>query len=89
VHRTVLADRSCTTANVAVDKSNYWVPQLYRKGPDGRLTIAPLQYANTYYQVRRTGTEDVYEFPPGFRMLAGNPFRTTFNKSDPNQDAVR
>ena len=39
--------------------------------------------------VRRTGTEPVYEFPPGFRMVAGNPSRGTFNTSDPAQDAVR
>jgi hypothetical protein len=37
----------------------------------------------------RTGDEPVYEFPPGFRMLAGDPNRRTFDESDPAQDAVR
>lgn len=37
---------------------------------------------------RRTGKEPVYEFPPGFRMLAGNASRHTFDSSDPRQAAV-
>jgi hypothetical protein len=45
------------------------------------LHPAPLIY--------RTGDEPVYEFPPGFRMLAGDPNRRTFDESDPAQDAVR
>jgi hypothetical protein len=37
----------------------------------------------------RTGQEPVYEFPPGFRMLAGDQNRRTLDLSDPAQDAVR
>ena len=43
----------CTTANVAIDKSNYWVPQLYRKYGNGSVIPAPLSYVNSYYQMRR------------------------------------
>ncbi|KAL7421978.1 hypothetical protein Q5752_003750 [Cryptotrichosporon argae] len=72
----------CTTANINIDKSSYWAPQLYRKYDNGSLGIVPMTYANTYED------EDIYEFPPGFRMMAGNPGRTTFNNSDPTNLAV-
>ena len=39
----------CTSANVAVDFSNYWAPQLYRKADNGSLSLVKLTYANTYY----------------------------------------
>lgn len=38
---------SCTTANVNVDMSNYWMPSLYRKQGDGTFKHAGLSYANT------------------------------------------
>ncbi|CAD6573504.1 MAG: hypothetical protein TREMPRED_000836 [Tremellales sp. Tagirdzhanova-0007] len=91
----------CTTGNVGVDKSSYWIPQMYRKFSDG-FTLIPLSYANTYYEVSirhlsyalrlfllSTGDEPVYEFPPGFRMLAGDATRSTFNASDPSNQAIR
>lgn len=38
---------------------------------------------------RRQEDEPTYEFPPGFRMLAGDPDRRTIDLDDPAQDAVR
>ncbi|OCF34157.1 hypothetical protein I316_04107 [Kwoniella heveanensis BCC8398] len=79
----------CTTANVAVDKSSYWAPNLYRKRSDGKFDLVKMNRANTYYLVRRgSQTETINEFPPGFRMLAGNPNRITYNASDYTNTAI-
>ncbi|WVF67212.1 hypothetical protein IAT40_001960 [Kwoniella sp. CBS 6097] len=79
----------CTTANVAVDKSSYWAPNLYRKRSDGKFDLVKMNRANTYYLVRRgSQTEKIYEFPPGFQMLAGNPNRITYNASDYTNMAI-
>lgn len=37
----------CTTANIAVDQSNYWVPQMYNKNDNGSYSLAGLSYVNT------------------------------------------
>ncbi|KAK4688715.1 hypothetical protein P7C73_g1402, partial [Tremellales sp. Uapishka_1] len=79
---------TCTTADISADKSHYWTPTLYRKSADG-VKLVDLQYVNTYYEMRRTGEEPVYEFPPGFRMLAGSPYRTTYNDTDLTNTAIR
>ncbi|WVN91183.1 uncharacterized protein L203_106440 [Cryptococcus depauperatus CBS 7841] len=77
-----------TTANVNVDHSNYWVPQLYRKKGNG-FELVKMNGANTYYLMRRSGDDEkVYAFPKGFRMLAGDPSRTTYNKSDYTNAAI-
>ncbi|EIW67152.1 hypothetical protein TREMEDRAFT_65020 [Tremella mesenterica DSM 1558] len=76
-------------AHVSIDKSNYWAPQLYRHNENGTFSLVKFKGSNTYYETRRYEQEPIYEFPPGFRMLAGNPWTTTFNESDPAQQAVR
>jgi len=78
----------CTTANVDVDHSNYWIPQLYNKFANGTVKVAGLSYANTYYQMRRNGQEPVYEFPPGFRMLAGSASRNDLDLNDREDQAI-
>jgi hypothetical protein len=39
--------------------------------------------------IHRGKDEPVYEFPPGFRMMAGDANRRTLDVSDPAQDAIR
>ncbi|WVW79154.1 hypothetical protein I302_101120 [Kwoniella bestiolae CBS 10118] len=79
----------CTTANIAIDHSNYWIPQLYRKRDDGQFDLVKMNRANTYYLMRRgSQNEQVYDFPPGFRMVAGNPSRTTYNASNYADKAI-
>ncbi|OCF44434.1 hypothetical protein I317_01694 [Kwoniella heveanensis CBS 569] len=79
----------CTSANVDVDKSSYWTPQLYRKKDSGGVELVKMNRVNTYYFIRRTGpTEPINEFPPGFKMLAGYPFRSTFDANDPTNAAI-
>lgn len=65
----------CTSINVAADKSNYWIPQLYFINANGTDTL--LKH-NTiiYYEVGNGGTDEkVVPFPPGFRMISGSAQR--------------
>ena len=72
----------CTTIGDAAgngnaqDKSIYWHPALYMEASDGSGYIkVPTNGHKMYYQDAGTGTKrNPFEFPHGFRMLAGNPF---------------
>ncbi|WVW81296.1 hypothetical protein I302_103287 [Kwoniella bestiolae CBS 10118] len=72
---------TCTTASVSVDKSNYWIPQLYYYNPSGKNYQAiPVSYVNTYYLPRYSpGEKTVRAFPDGLRMISGDPNRKTFD----------
>ena len=82
---------SCTTAPVTVDKSNYWIPQLYYYKPDtAEYTMVPVAYMNAYY-LNRPGThpnDTVSAFPDGLRMLSGNPEARSFDPSYPYSHAI-
>lgn len=47
----VLLDSNCTTAKIANDFSNYWVPALFFQDPSdqSKFTKVPLFYMNVYY----------------------------------------
>lgn len=77
----------CQSGNVDVDFSNYWAPQLYRK-QDGGFKLIELSYSNTYYIVRRQPNEPIHEFPPGFRMMAGDASRSSLDTEDRAQAAI-
>ncbi len=77
-----LQKATCTTVGDAsgkgnkADKSIYWHPALYMEAKDGSgyLRIPTLGH-KFYYKNAGTGTpREPFEFPHGFRMLAGNPF---------------
>ncbi|KAL8690092.1 MAG: hypothetical protein Q9224_004488 [Gallowayella concinna] len=66
---------SCTSVDIIPDKSNYWMPNLYFH-KDGKFTHVP-EYSpkhKIYYKYGDTGRPgaDRSEFPPNFRMMAGN-----------------
>lgn len=45
-----LLKSKCTSAKIANDKSNYWVPSLWFQSPtNGTLYKVPLFYMNVYY----------------------------------------
>lgn len=77
-----LQQADCTTVGDAAgngnaqDKSIYWHPALYMEASDGSGYIkVPTNGHKMYYQDAGTGTKrNPFEFPHGFRMLAGNPF---------------
>jgi len=93
---TLLAS-SCSSCEVAQDKTNYWFPKLYfhdkqnntfEEVADGGLLI--------YYQNRgdldpSNGGPGLTAFPPGFRMITGNPVLRSnkFPVGDANQDQLR
>jgi len=81
-----------TTCDKAIDHSNYWVPQMYHFRSDNMWEIVPFAVTAVYYQKRacdykpgiKTCDKSVVPlaFPDGFRMVAGDPTRRTFNESD-------
>lgn len=60
----------------ADDNSIYWHPALYMEASNGTGYIkVPTNGHKLYYKNAGTGTpRSPFEFPHGFRMLAGNPF---------------
>jgi len=79
----------CTTAPVTVDKSNYWIPQMYYYNPaDQSYQAIPVAYMNAYYLPRAGKDGIVKAFPDGLRMLSGTPNRRDFDPSDPYDKAI-
>jgi len=80
---------SCTTCSITIDKSAYWIPDLYYQWPNGSLTLVPNGGLTVYYLARAgTGNQtnpNYQAFPPGFRMTSGYPFRRSYNGSVPEQ----
>ncbi|KAH7009112.1 uncharacterized protein B0I36DRAFT_258195 [Microdochium trichocladiopsis] len=72
----LLRNSKCTTAKIARDFSNYWVPQLFF-AKDGSFQKVSMYYMNVYYFFDKTH-DDLVPFPPGLKMLVGDA-----NKRDP------
>ncbi|KAF4991656.1 hypothetical protein FGRMN_7668 [Fusarium graminum] len=78
---------TCTTCKAREDLSNYWVPNLYYRAPDGTFEDVPQVGGMLVYYLQRSDPKDPeYEkgllaFPEGFQMLAGNPFLRSFNNT--------
>ncbi|KAE8144702.1 hypothetical protein BDV25DRAFT_171181 [Aspergillus avenaceus] len=87
-----------TTCAVAIDKSNYWIPQLYHRRPDGSFEIVKHEGTAIYYFKRAChyaadktsceGTEYPRAPPAGLRMVAGDMLLRTYNDSDITQRAI-
>ncbi|BFZ58725.1 hypothetical protein PYCC9005_005790 [Savitreella phatthalungensis] len=74
----------CTTCQIAQDKSAYWVPNLYfYSTATGKYTSVNQLGGMTVYYIQRYGYngEQLYAFPDGFRMLAGNPLKRSYDGS--------
>jgi hypothetical protein len=77
---------TCTTCSLReVDLSAYWHPDLYYNWGNGSLSLVPKGGLTVYYLARSgTGAQANPKwkaFPPGFRMISGNPFRRTFDQN--------
>ncbi|OBT89611.1 hypothetical protein VE02_01762 [Pseudogymnoascus sp. 03VT05] len=78
---------TCSSCTVTKDFSNYWVPNLYYKGPDGSFTsVDQVGGALIYYLQRADPLDPEYDqgllaFPEGFRMLAGDPMLRSFTNT--------
>ena len=67
---------TCSSCTVIGDNSNYWVPSLWYQGADGSFeSVKQIGGATVYYLQRGGKDEKLRAFPPGFRMLAGDPFK--------------
>jgi hypothetical protein len=72
-----LFDASCTTCQLSVDKSAYWVPSLYYVSKDGKNFTSVTQNGGSlmYYLFRRDNDQiPLVAFPEGFRMVTGSPY---------------
>ncbi|KAF8305629.1 hypothetical protein DL93DRAFT_2120902 [Clavulina sp. PMI_390] len=80
-----LVASKCTSCLVNQDHSNYWFPKLYFHDPSsGTFTEVPNGGLLIYYQDRGdlakiNGGPGLKAFPPGFKMLSGNPARRSMN----------
>jgi len=87
-----------TTCDKIIDHSNYWVPYLYHQRADKMWELVPWKLSAVYYQKRACDYSPTAKscnksvvplaFPDGFRMVAGDPLRRTFNHSDFSHRAV-
>ncbi|KAI1261192.1 hypothetical protein F5Y18DRAFT_211413 [Xylariaceae sp. FL1019] len=67
-----LMSSNCTTAKIANDHSNYWVPSLFFQDPNnGTMQKVPMFYMNVYYFFEPTD-DDVVPFPIGLKMMTGD-----------------
>nr|POE75583.1 hypothetical protein CFP56_53695 [Quercus suber] len=78
----------CSSCSIQQDLSAYWTPKLYYMSKDGKQFIDVPQSGEgssvtggmtVYYEQRATypGAK-LRAFPPGLRMVAGNPFQRNF-----------
>ncbi|RYP45520.1 hypothetical protein DL768_008155 [Monosporascus sp. mg162] len=85
VEEDYLLDSNCTTAKIANDFSNYWVPTMFFQDPkdENKFTKVPLFYMNVYYFFEATNDE-IKAFPPGLKMLVGD----ADNRSPPKTGGI-
>lgn len=83
----------CTTCSIGkADLSAYWHPDLYYQWPNGTYSLVPTGGLTIYY-LHRSGTGDQANpawraFPPGFRMVSGDPTRRSYNSSSVADQAI-
>ncbi|KAL8403301.1 hypothetical protein RB594_008524 [Gaeumannomyces avenae] len=71
---------SCTSCAITADLSNYWAPALYFRHQDGSFSSVPNSGGMLVYYLQREDERDpqyekgIAAFPPGFRMMAGDPW---------------
>ncbi|BGP45756.1 hypothetical protein JCM10450v2_001586 [Rhodotorula kratochvilovae] len=86
-----LRTSECTSCLVKQDMSAYWTPQLYAQYANGSFaSVATTGGGLIYYLPRyhKSDTTNVTAFPDGLRMLAGNPFKRSYDSSSPTAQAI-
>ncbi|WWD22136.1 hypothetical protein CI109_106625 [Kwoniella shandongensis] len=82
----------CTTANLAQDKSNYWVPLLHYKWKNGSYSAITGDGLSAYWKMPLTnptdGAGNFAVVPDDFRVVAGSVNRVTYNSSNALDNAV-
>jgi hypothetical protein len=79
-----LQGSTCTSARIKPDKSLYWRPELYFQNSTGFYKV-PEMYLKTYYKFGDAGNvkASVSEFPEGFRMMGGDPYKRADDGNNP------
>jgi hypothetical protein len=87
-----LITSTCTTCSlVKVDNSAYWHPELFYRWDNGTYSLVPQGGLTVYYLFRTGPTQPTpawKAFPPGFRMISGDPFKRSFNASSSASQAI-
>ncbi|KPV72906.1 uncharacterized protein RHOBADRAFT_55573 [Rhodotorula graminis WP1] len=81
----------CTSAHAKEDMSAYWHPSLYVHWANDTFTrVRELDGGLAYYLFRFNEADktNVTAFPPGFRMLAGDPFARSYNLAGSAEDTI-
>lgn len=68
-----MRNSTCTSCPIGADLSAYWVPQLYVKYKNGSGFGLIESHQIVYYEPRGKKGEKIIAFPPGLKMLAGDP----------------
>ncbi|KAI5859630.1 hypothetical protein GGS23DRAFT_316541 [Durotheca rogersii] len=76
-----LAASSCTSCDIQDDKSVYWTPQLYYQHANGSFEEVPNSGTTIYYLGRGENRSNIEPFPPGFRMISGDPYLRAYDNS--------
>ncbi|BGP52305.1 hypothetical protein JCM10450v2_008276 [Rhodotorula kratochvilovae] len=81
---------TCTSCRAKADLSAYWTPQLYFASPSSFTAVKQVGGGLIYYLPRSHPTDKtkVLAFPAGLKMLAGSPFRRTYNASSLADQAI-
>ncbi|KAI2613481.1 WSC-domain-containing protein [Hypoxylon fragiforme] len=69
-----LIDSQCTSCEIQDDKSIYWTPQLYYEHANGSFEEVPNGGTVVYYLGRGENRSNIEPFPPGFKMVSGDPY---------------
>ncbi|KAI1799599.1 WSC-domain-containing protein [Daldinia bambusicola] len=69
-----LISSQCTSCEIQDDKSIYWTPQLYYQHANGSFEEVPNGGTVVYYLGRGENRSNIEPFPPGFRMVSGDPY---------------
>ncbi|KAE8355867.1 hypothetical protein BDV28DRAFT_155005 [Aspergillus coremiiformis] len=87
-----------TTCGIEIDRSNYWIPQLYHQTQDGLFETIEYESSAIYYLNRACdyspnvtscdGTRYPLAPPAGLRVVAGDLFLRTYNDTDFAQRAI-
>ncbi|KAK1148182.1 hypothetical protein N8T08_010827 [Aspergillus melleus] len=84
----------CSSCPIKQDLSNYWTPKLYYHAENGSFISVPQigdQWENTggmnvyYFQRGGPNQEEIKAFPKDFRMVAGDPFKRSFDDDAASQ----
>jgi hypothetical protein len=80
---------TCVILLLSPPFSSYWSESLFHRSANGTFNLIPISFVQTYYLQRDGPTQKkIVAFPEGLRMVAGNPYRTSYNASKVEDRAI-